>query len=44
LEGQLDGTADNRLDAAGEVRFAADGRHLLIVNGNSTAYILRLSD
>jgi WD40 repeat protein len=43
-EWQLDGTADNRLDAAGQVRFAADGRHLLIVNGNSTAYILRLSD
>jgi WD40 repeat protein len=40
---QLEGAADNRFAMDGEVRFTADGKHLLSVNSNATAYILRLS-
>jgi WD40 repeat protein len=35
---------DWQLEGPAAVRFAPDGRHLLIENGNATAYILRLNE
>jgi WD40 repeat protein len=35
---------DWQLDGPSTVRFAPDGKHLLVANSNATAYILRLND